>query len=404
MGMVQRRRRRDLSTLDGLVRAGRLQVVNPTTDTGWRSYGAGGRLFLPAATNYCTNPVAAVDTVGWTVNGAGSSASRQVGVTPLGDTFMRLVRGSTNSELRGPYVVSAAGEVWTISAWVRGTPGVPASLALVNWYSGTGNAAVNFTLTDTWVRVSATGPAVVDDGHPNRTMFVRFTGGTAGDVLEVVGMQAEKSPFPTPYFDGSTANCAWTGTPNASTSTRAVSVLAYPPLGDIMPMQGTIAGRMTHLGPVSAGSQHCSLAGFYGSSPFGNVRAYLTQSAGRPRMWVSGESTSVTSPDAGVPYSVVGRWTEANVQLNHDGVDQPQSVNPVVGLATSNIAVGQAPLGGYVCPVLISPTRKSDAWVTAIQANSGAAYNDPVRLYREFMSPGDMLIPLQGDSRAYKKV
>jgi hypothetical protein len=44
----------------------------------------------------------------------------------------------------------------------------------------------------------------------------------------VTGVMVEKSSVLTPYFDGTYPDCAWTGAANASTSTRAASVLTMP--------------------------------------------------------------------------------------------------------------------------------------------------------------------------------
>ena len=61
--------------LDKLVSLGEAIAVTPTTDSGWETYLAGsGRLFLPAGTNYCTNPSMELFTGGladgWTNNPA----------------------------------------------------------------------------------------------------------------------------------------------------------------------------------------------------------------------------------------------------------------------------------------------------------------------------------------------
>ena len=65
---------------------------------------------------------------------------------------------------------------------------------------------------------------------------------------------------------------------------------------------------------------------------------------------------------------------------------------------------GGDPAPHYIGPVLISPTRKSDAWTAEIAAYlAGASISIPY-LKSHFMSPGDALIPLTpGDSKMYVK-
>jgi hypothetical protein len=87
----------------------------------------------------------------------------------------------------------------------------------------------------------------------------------------------------------------------------------------------------------------------------------------------------------------VARWvTSASADLNYDGTNLDQAAHATAITQPDFIGVGYwagttrqntYPTG----PVLISPQRKSDAWVAAIQANSGAAYSDPMRLVRDFM-------------------
>jgi hypothetical protein len=105
---------------------------------------------------------------------------------------------------------------------------------------------------------------------------------------------------------------------------------------------------------------------------------------------------------AGTPACIVQRVTQgATMAANIDGGDVGPDDISADSVRDYTRIIFNADLCAYIGPVLISPTRKSDTWTAAIQANSGAAFSDPVRLYREFMAAGDMLLPLVSDSVGY---
>lgn len=441
MGMVQRRRRRDLSTLDGLVRAGRLQVVNPTTDTGWRSYGAGGRLFLPAATNYATNPSFETDTDadgladGWEkYNPTGTSVPTASAAAPLtGSRHSRAQRvtcvgvaGDANV-LRGINSASTAvgsfapGEVATASALVLAPTVSGGTLRLYISAFAAGDTFIadtaNLTITPSAEvsRISLTTQALPANTSRVR-LYLIMDGVSEGDALDLTidDVLIEKSPFPTPYFDGNTHDCAWTGTPNASTSTRTKSVLVDTVASGWLNTAATIAIRFT---PLFASTNTAAFKLFTFRDLAGTANTLgLDYNNMNWRVLATGTGTDILSSGAlsfaaGSTHHLVMRSTQGGagtLDLNHDGtsvtqIEQTKTLAGGTALAIGNY-VGDYQAAGYLGPAIVSPTRKSDSWVTAIQANSGAAYSDPLRLWRDFMSAGDLLIPLQGDSRAYRKV
>jgi lysophospholipase L1-like esterase len=122
---------------------------------------------------------------------------------------------------------------------------------------------------------------------------------------------------------------------------------------------------------------------------------------------------SVNSPNlnfaAGTLHRLIGRWSATAIDLNYDGTNATQVATGTTLTGFQSLMPGAYHSGvqqasGYVGPVVVSPTRKSDAWVTAITADSGAAFSDPARLFRDFMSVGDIIMPLGNDSVAYTKV
>lgn len=55
--------------------------------------------------------------------------------------------------------------------------------------------------------------------------------------------------------------------------------------------------------------------------------------------------------------------------------------------------------GLYYGPVIVSDAAKSATW----QADVVNAWHDPIRLVRDFMAAGDLIVPLNGDSTGYVK-
>jgi len=118
----------------------------------------------------------------------------------------------------------AAGETATLSVYVFSTIPLATFILGFSWYTAadalistvmSGNLVVPANI---WTRQSVTlvAPATAAYGTPKTT--TNTTSYATTDTLWFDGMLLEKSPTLNPYFDGSSGG-AWTGTPNASTST-----------------------------------------------------------------------------------------------------------------------------------------------------------------------------------------
>lgn len=220
-----------------LVESGEAQVVLPTTDTGYKSYGS-GRLLLPAATNYCTNP-ASVGTKWGTDQGADLVFTREsaadVPLPPGFTSCTKAVHASGSypgSALVAPFSV-AANEVYTISVYINcaENSGDSFNIGLDTLNNGVvvREPAANFGVTATgqgFIRfVRSVTIAASGENQLGVRCWVNAAPNTGAWYL--TGMLLEKSSVATPYFDGSYSDCSWTGAANASTSTRPVSALEY---------------------------------------------------------------------------------------------------------------------------------------------------------------------------------
>lgn len=249
MSIRTRRRRLSDNSWSGLVAQGKAQVVLPTTDTGYKSYGA-GRLLLPASTNYCTNPSFELDT-----NSDGTADGITQGVSITGAPVYSRVAGRNGGYAQRLQYAGTAGDasgdkVWWVRFQLTGVgsfasgdtavasfyskvalSGVASQVVLpgyqANGTTGTGTANPALATSSEWTRRTTALACGADTSRV--ALEIWFVSIGEGDTLDVAIDDAliEKSSVATPYFDGTYPGCAWTGTVNASTSTRTVSALEY---------------------------------------------------------------------------------------------------------------------------------------------------------------------------------
>ena len=239
--------------------------VLPATDEGWATYQDGARLFLPAGTNYTENPACA--TTKWGPDDTGVAYTRET-TPPVGlpSGFVACTK-MVHSSASYPYaplasaIAVTAGEVYTLSVFVH-CSAIASGEEL--WISATTNLRQWYD-AGIFVKVAATNASFVrvdvsiTIGVGETTLTPCFLGGTGTGTFWMVGAQLEKSSVLTPYFDGSYPNCAWTGTANASTSTRTASDLNLTGYVQITSAGVTAAGSKvayarnpdgTYYGPV----------------------------------------------------------------------------------------------------------------------------------------------------------
>jgi hypothetical protein len=398
--------------------------VYPTMDSGWKTYGT-GRLFLPAATNYCANPSFELDTDsdgradGWStwassiggtpvftrvsaLRGQGSYAQHlsYTGVAGDSDAALRCITDTSEVDSVAP------GDVLTVSVDLLGSLSGTLAVIEVVWLKADGSSIISIdagsgidptATVDRYSHTTAAAPALASRFR----VGVLFPGIAEGDTVDasIDDVLVEKSSVLTLYFDGSYPDCAWTGTANASTSTRTASDLQYSSTG-FFGEEMTVAGRTSQL---TTGDLNRTL--------FRDGNSTVIFGGGWGQQWRVvlnyGDTASVQLNKAyavGDVITYVGRYTTTTLDLSVNGTDATQ-VAHALG-APTGVGAALGPDGayyGYVGPLLVSPTRKSDAWVAAIQADNGAALSNLAQLFSAFMAVGDVLFPWGGDSVGFVK-
>lgn len=168
---------------------------------------------------------------GWTPD-AGTTQTQSTEHPYVGTTSLHLVAAADNTIVRsvGQSFVPVAGQPYTISAYVWVPTATPAVVLTV---SGGGTATVTSplnTVLNAWTRVQATiVPATTD---PVSYAIATNSVAAGGVGFFIDAMQAEPGDTASPYFDGSSSSTgqdvtyAWTGTANASASTRTAVTVA----------------------------------------------------------------------------------------------------------------------------------------------------------------------------------
>jgi hypothetical protein len=431
----------ECKTMDDLVRGGFALPVLPTTDTGYKSYGA-GRLFLPAATNYASNPSFETDT---DADGKADNVSTQHSVEaptftrPSGRTgglCQRVqyapVAGDWGISINPSYTIYnsfASGEPITVSTYLKGalvgctiTPRIKFMDNDWNLLSES-SAASPASVGTEWTRASHSVAST-----PANTKWVEFWLDSfdihVGDSFDLYidDVQIEKSAVLTPYFDGSYPACAWTGTADASTSTRAVSALVYPPWSGTPGAYGTMAARWTPLFPAAQTTVARYL--LVGESAVGGNQSFaLLRSAGTsPTRFAARATASVTASSLDQSYLsgerqvAIGRWSGpgsgGTVDLTTNGVAATQAdLGTQVPSVARAVHVGASWVPSlwtetYIGPLAISPSRITDAETTSLSTllAAGAGGIEVFRFFRERGYAGTLILPLQGDSVGYRVV
>lgn len=178
-------------------------------------------------TNQCVNPSFEVDASGWAPQGTGATLQRRVsGGSPVPGVYcLRLAASTTVGNVFAGQTPALGGfptQIWSVSAYVRGTPGRNVQMIINNGVTLlTGPISV---LTAAWQRISyqVTLPA----GTTSMAALVLLAATAVGDYVDIDGVLVEQVPAAVlgSYFDGSTPPVAgswavWTGTAGLSTST-----------------------------------------------------------------------------------------------------------------------------------------------------------------------------------------
>ncbi len=406
------------NSLDDYVRAGLAYVVNPTTDTGYFSYLNGSRLALPAATVLCIDPQGTASTF-WGTSTAHTTLTPNTTVplavpdnAPITKCLKLEHDGTADAPVTAAITVVASTS-YNDSIYVY-APTLGGNLTITSEVGHTFSVAALTGANAGWVRYSVQANTV--GGEVVKGLKFTFAGGTASTVY-VTGYNPIASSILTPYGDGSYPGWAWSNPalPHASTSVRTASVLKFMWMAATL---GTIAIRTV---PLFAGNDDLQHRCITYNNPADTVgwMSLGKLATNAWRCYLGGESegsltalSGAQSFAAGTTHTLVGRSTTDGtaVDLNSDGTDAAQAggaltlgngVGASLILGSNGVTVWA---DGYIGPILISPARAADAFVTTLQGNGGALYADVmgmVELSRRYNLQPFMIIPLQSDSRAF---
>lgn len=265
-----------------------------------------------STTNYCPDP-SSEGASAWVAqyNGSGYlSGSQSSDYALYGNKSYKIVasQGTWTGYYNAPHYQVGGGVTWapgnsiTVSCYVRGT-GTWRIVGEDTWQNLRGAQSV--TATDQWQRVSVT--CINDTGYTYSSFALAVFSETAG-TLYIDGVQIEKTPYVTPYCDGSLGpGHSWTGTPHASASTRTAATVTYS-LNAKQSKQWTImTWRKLDAFPDATSSWSirwsCSTAG---------DRQMLLAYRNAENLWrwyTAVEDSGGTLRAAYVEYSSVGDWT-----------------------------------------------------------------------------------------------
>lgn len=417
--------------LPALVKLGLAQVILPTSDAGYRSYNR-GRLFQPENTNLWTDPQGVLaDGTLWPADTAHINTTANITVPiPVPNELGGLTKcvkyenDGTAESASSANITITESKYYYLSVYAY----CPTFGGNVTITAEVEDGAHSFTLgtitgaVGSWTRYSIKLNSAAGENTVN--LKVAFAGGTT-TTLYLTGAQLEgggsnTETVLTSFFCGASTSgsIAWTGTANASTSTRVGSSLNYSP-SLISATAGTVAARTVPIGATSADSYgSVDVFMYVQRSPTNyallfqrvnnSVYGYLYGGGGADFIGKTSLNWAANSQN-----HVVFRWTAASaLDLNYNGtnVAQVATARTPVPLSTGSVSVGWLGNGciyagsSYIGPMVYSQQNKSAAWVTAIQANSGAVYSYPMTLWQDYLAPTDTLFPFLGSSTAYRKV
>jgi hypothetical protein len=311
----------------------------------------------------------------------------------------------------------AAGEVWTWSFYAKGslTDSCPCYLQARDAGGGwvDNPTAFNITpeqLTSNWTRFSAS-TAALPANSSRFGIVLQPAFFHEGDVFDLTidDMQLEKSAVLTPYFDGGYPSCAWTGTANASTSTRTASALVYQRAYGAehtiacrsIPVGNYEGGVLVALYDITNGNESCDVRG--ADAQFLNYERWTDASYDA--------ILGATQSGAGASNSLVqrvGASQEMDLTVNGTPVTQVttgagKTSRTQTGVCLGTNPAGSGPTDAYIGPVAICPSRITDAQAAVVDAGLTAGWSG-LDLFRFFQSRGyanTLILPLAGDSVGY---
>lgn len=331
-------------------------------------------------TNLITNPKAATDTSGWSIQGSGGETlTRITSGLPTGFStgFSGTVGGANNTRYHftaGLPVV--AGDVVRFAGWLRNsTTTAEVALRIARpGFSAIISHDLNPAVAGQWVWVDVTYTAITTE-----TLQIYAHG--AGGVPQFTGMILTKNgdslASSTSYFDGDTSGYAWSGTANASSSHLVNTVPAWTvrvqlpfaaPLGAPTTLAATPGTGGTP--GLSAGTYHYKVTAtnFYGeTTPSADVTATVV---------AGGKATLSWDAKTGATGYTIYRGTTSS---NHTKI----------ATVTTNAYVDQ---GGQTATVQAPPTVDTTETFQAFEAKALARAITPAHLELDFGLSGGFLV------------
>lgn len=326
----------DASGRAALTVSGGVRVVTEAAGKAWQVAEAG--------TNLVPNPRAVETGTAWGLNVTNVARSYLTGETiqhPAGLTLATAARSTvTATPSSGTRIgltfadTSAAGTVVTGQMLVRGGAGTIGKQFRLRAYElgGTGGTVYTdgplVTLTADWQLLTVSRTTTNAD-HTQLGLYLWDAGasGVAGEIVDATAAMMEKKSYVTPYFDGTLGSgYAWSGTANASTSTRAAGYVYTTIAGRAAIEQGSLLMRYRLSGQPTQNSYVFDIGGLSGS---GNAKAFYTVwnngASWRMRDNVSSTITGSTrsTPNTAGEYTLYFAWDATNITVDFgDGVVQ----------------------------------------------------------------------------------
>ena len=191
-----------------------------------------------ATTNLITNPSFEVDGTSWTTVGTFATSAITTVRSYVGSSSWALVNSSGSDAFR--YITfTASATTTTVSIWMYRLSGTGTNYLYLQLNAspftiiGTTNAT---TTLGEWQRIVVTGATSIG------TVYRLGVKINTGCTVYIDAAQAEGKAYATPYCDGSLGTGhAWTGSANASTSTRTAGLFSYPSTNNFVAEKGTLS-------------------------------------------------------------------------------------------------------------------------------------------------------------------
>lgn len=182
-----------------------------------------------ARTNLNTNPSFETNSTGYAATGSATPTIALIGTDAFSGTQCLKVTATGPNSLfpgvAGPTFTTVVGVTYTLSAWVKLPVAGSVSTSSVVGYVPGASFTNTVTVQDTWARVSVTFVASATS-HSLNLAFSDPALAT-GQYFYTDAWLYEQAGSALDYFDGSSPAASWTGTANASTSTKVSSFPAW---------------------------------------------------------------------------------------------------------------------------------------------------------------------------------